>query len=256
MKLALLLLLAPLGFAQPQNPNEGQRLFLIHCAPCHGQKGDGGRGASLAVERLPRAPDEEALVRVIREGIAGTEMPPSYLEDGQIRQIAVWVRGLRQTSSSKLTAGVQRGQQLYRSKGNCAQCHAIDGQGGVLGPDLSDIGARRNPAYLRRSLLEPEADIFENFNQYRWVIDLPDNFLQVRIVTRDGRKITAARLNEDAFSIQVRDQQGRVYSFDKRDLTELHKDWRKSPMPAYGGVFSPAEIDDVVAYLVSMRGTR
>jgi DinB family protein len=48
------------------------------------------------------------------------------------------------------------------------------------------------PDYLRRALLDPEADIADNFGQYRWVITIPDNFVQVRAVTRDGREIRGA----------------------------------------------------------------
>ena len=86
------------------------------------------------------------------------------------------------------------------------------------------------------------------------MIFLPDNFLQVRVVTRDGRAITGARLNEDAFSIQLRDYSGVVHSFWKSDLEELHKDWGKSPMPSYKDVLKPEEIDDLVAYLASLKG--
>ena len=102
-------------------------------------------------------------------------------------------------------------------------------------------GTRRNAAYLRASLLEPQAAI-------------PDGFLQVRIVTRDGRSITAVRLHEDTFTIQLRDLAGRTYSFLKEDLRELHKDFGKSPMPSFRGVLTAAEMEDLVAYLASLRG--
>ena len=40
------------------------------------------------------------------------------------------------------------------------------------------------------------------------------------------------------------------------ELAELHRDWGVSPMPPYGGVFSATELDDVVAFLVSLRGVK
>jgi hypothetical protein len=76
----------------------------------------------------------------------------------------------------------------------------------------------------------------------------------VQIVTRDGRRITAARLNEDAFSIQIRDLSNEFRSFWKQELVELKKEPGKSPMPGYGKVFTAEELDDVVAYLDSLRG--
>jgi len=85
-----------------------------------------------------------------------------------------------------------------------------------LGPDLSHIGARRRADYLAGRCWSPRRNIPESFGDYRWYTVIPDNFLQVRVTTLDGRAITGARVNEDAFSIQLRDVSGRVYSFLER----------------------------------------
>jgi cytochrome c551/c552 len=45
----------------------------------------------------------------------------------------------------------------------CVACHKVAGQGGELGPDLSSIGASRDREYLRRSILDPAADVAEGF---------------------------------------------------------------------------------------------
>ena len=45
----------------------------------------------------------------------------------------------------------------------CDACHMINGEGGEVGPNLSKIGSKRDPAYLRRSILDPNADIAEGF---------------------------------------------------------------------------------------------
>lgn len=231
----------------------GRKLFAAHCAACHGQQGEGGRGARLTT--LTRASDDDSLFNLIRKGIPGTEMPPAPLNDDQIRDVAVFVRSLHRDSTLPAPTGGARGAQIYRQSG-CARCHTIGLEGGVLGPDLSNIGARRLPDYLRRALLDPDVDIPENFGEYRWYTVIPDNFLQVRITTRDGRAITGARVNEDAFSIQLRDVSGKVYSFWKEELKELHKDWGKSSMPSCRDRLTPAEIEDLVSYLASLRGAK
>src|SRR5690349_10986554 len=67
----------------PQSPAEldrGRRLFETHCAPCHGPRGEGGKGPTLAQPSLPRASDDASLLRIIRGGIDGTEMPGARLE--------------------------------------------------------------------------------------------------------------------------------------------------------------------------------
>jgi putative heme-binding domain-containing protein len=148
----------------------------------------------------------------------------------------------------------QRGEDLFWGKGNCGQCHTVGPRGGRIGPDLSNIGERRGPANLRQSLLEPQAETPDNFAQYRKVIYMPDNYLRVRVVTTAGKQITGARVDEDSFTIQIRDDAGRIYSFRKDQLKALHEDWGKSPMPSYRGVLSGAGLNDVIAYLASLTG--
>ena len=233
----------------------GERLYLSNCAPCHGPRGTGGKASDLARAQLPRAPDDQALFTVTRRGIPGTEMPNTrHLLDRDIWDVVAYVRSLSRTAPQSVAGDAKRGAELYRGKGKCDQCHMIRGEGGRLGPELTDIGSRRSPAYLRTSIVDPEADVADNYLLYRVVTLIPDNFLQVRAVTKGGRKITGVRLNEDPFSIQIRDASDRVHSFWKSELAELHKDWGKSPMPSYRDAFTPVELDDLVAYLVSLQG--
>ncbi len=240
------------GLCLAQN---GERLFQGNCALCHGPRGDGGKGTNLAQPRLPRAPDDEALFRVIRQGIPGTEMPGTrHFSDDDIREVISFVRSLGQTTPPKVEGDAAHGAELYRGKGNCAACHTMGGRGGAMGPDLTEIGVRRSPGHIRTSIVDPEAWVPDNFLNYRWYSLIPDNFVQVRLVARGGQRLTGVRINEDPFSIQIRDAGDRVHSFWKTELAELHKDWGKSPMPSYRGVLTPGEIDDLVAYLVTLRG--
>jgi putative heme-binding domain-containing protein len=116
----------------------------------------------------------------------------------------------------------------------------VRGTGGALGPELTDIGARRSAAYLREALIDPATST-------------PEGFLVVRVTTRDGKKLWGVRVNEDSFTIQLRDSSGRFHSFRKLDLTQLTKDFKAELMPSYRD-FNPAEMDDLVAYLASLRG--
>jgi len=254
-----LAILIAFGFVSAQAEDDldaGRKLFQTHCTVCHGPRGDGGKGTNLAQPRLPRATDDQAVARIIVFGIPGTEMPPTRMTPHQLSNVIAYVRSLGAAPAASLQGNTQRGEQIYQGKGNCAQCHSLHGRGGALGPELTDIGLRRSPNYLKESLTEPEAAIADSFTSYKKITLLPDNFLQVRIVTGDGRRLTGARVNEDTFSIQIRDASGNIESFYKEELQELHKDWGKSPMPSYRSLLSPAELEDVVAYLASLRGDR
>src|SRR5260370_19037361 len=88
----------------------GARLFTANCAPCHGPKGNGGRGANLARPRLPRAADDAALFQGIRDGIPNTEMPGAWgVTDHEMWQGAphVWTPGpvAPQSGSGQLAPG-------------------------------------------------------------------------------------------------------------------------------------------------------
>ena len=61
------------------------------------------------------------------------------------------------------------------------------------------------------------------------------------------------RVNEDSFSIQIRDDAGRSYSYWKKDVAQVERQTGKSPMPSYQGQLSDAELTDLVAYLASLK---
>lgn len=120
-------------------------------------------------------------------------------------------------------------------------CHAIDGRGGRLGPDLSRIGAARSTSALLREIRRPDEVV-------------PVRFETVNVVTRDGRRFRGTRKNEDTFSIQLMTANEDILSFFKRDLAEVTDD-PKSLMPAYGPErLDAASLDDLVRYLRTLKG--
>ena len=75
----------------------------------------------------------------------------------------------------------------------------------------------------------------------------------LRAVTRDGEVITGRRLNEDTYTVQIFDERERLVSLDKADLQELTV-LAASPMPSYAETLSEAELADLLAYLVTLKG--
>ena len=240
--------------ANPAELAKGQKIFELQCGTCHGPKGEGSRGPTLAQPKLPRATDNPSLLRIIQGGIPGTEMPNARLRPGEAPYVAAYVRALGRMPIEKAPGDAAKGAVLFQTKGACLTCHTLNGQGPAIGPDLSDIGLRRGMAFMRRSLLEPQAEVPQSFLPFRAEISLPLNFMFVRVKTKEGKAVSGIRINENTYSIQLRDLTGAMHSLQKSELAELHKYQGVSPMPAFGGVFTSAELDDVVAYLVSLRG--
>src|ERR1700716_1354806 len=104
----------------------GEKLFQHHCALCHGPKGEGGRGPVLTQAKLSRAPDDATLVKVIEDGIRGTEMPGAdVMSEREVRQTAAFVRSLGRTPLKPVPGDPARGAEIYRGQGSCATCHSI-----------------------------------------------------------------------------------------------------------------------------------
>ena len=60
-------------------------------------------------------------------------------------------------------------------------------------------------------------------------------------------------MNEDSFSVQIRDAGGVVHSFRKTELRQLRKEPGKTAMPSFRGALSAAELDDLVAFLAGLE---
>ena len=254
-KIGLLLLVAAGASAQTtevpkDNPftsagdvQRGGRLFAANCSPCHGPKGNGGRGANLARPKLPRASDDRALFLIIRDGIPNTEMPGSWsMDDHEMWQTAAFVRTLGRLAPEAVSGDAAAGAAVFRSKG-CIGCHTVRAEGGRMGPALTEIGERRGAAYLRALVLDPASH-------------LPEDFTMADLNTRAGARITGIVINEDTYSIQVRDLADGLHSFWKKDLATMEQHTDRTPMPSFRGRVSDRELEDLVAYLVSLRGAQ
>ena len=175
------------------------------------------------------------------------------LTANELNQLVAYVRSLGRTTSPATRGNEERGRAIYEKSG-CASCHIIGGQGGSFGPDLTEIGMSRGAAYLRQALLGPAEAL------PRGTSPVPGRgfaeYLPVRIVTADGREIRGVRINEDPFTIQVRDAGNRLHSFRKSDLKDLDKEFGKSLMPGFRGRITDVEVEDLVAYLSGLRGVR
>lgn len=228
------------GRAEAQDDFAGERLFRLHCAECHGLDGQGGVGPDLTRGMYRHGDTDEALYRTISQGVVGTPMPATTLSTRQLSQIIRYVRGLAGGARVTVPGEPAAGERLFATKGGCARCHMVRGEGGRMGPELTSIGSLRSPSNLRASILQPNEDIDPAY----WMVE---------VVGKDGRIYTGIRLNEDSYSIQLLDVDENLHSLNKKDLQSVRADKKKSRMPAYTGVFTPAELDDLVAYLYSLQ---
>jgi cytochrome c oxidase cbb3-type subunit 3 len=233
----------PAAAVQPSDMTAGRRIFDAQCAWCHGNGGDGGTGPNL--HGKPRhATTLNSIVDIIISGIPGTDMPAFRLglTDRSARQAATYVLSLSRSASRPGPGNAERGAALYQSSG-CASCHVVDGRGGILGPELTTIGGRRGALYLRESIVKPAAAH-------------PPGYLVVRAVPTSGAEVRGIRVNEDVFWIHIRDAGGNVHALQKSDLARVDRELEGTLMPSYESRLSPAQLDDLVTYLATLRGVK
>ncbi len=214
-------------------------MYRSHCAVCHGLDGEGGRGASLTTGQFRHGATDRDLFNTISVGIPGTEMPGIFFNGRQMWQLVAYVRSLSAGRAAEQASGdPAKGREVYTELG-CAGCHRVLGDGGRLGPDLSDIGAVRSLGHLQAAVLRPDESV------------LPQHWT-VRAKTKEGASVTGMRLNEDTFSVQLIDAAGQLRSLRKGDLGEFQVD-RSSSMPTFEGRVEGERFDHLIAYLASLR---
>lgn len=232
--------------------NKGKDLFIQQCARCHGVHAEGGNGPSLKRAVLRNAPTDEALINLIQFGIPGTEMPGNWmLSSKDATLVAEYVKTLGQSQEVLVAGNIENGKKIFETTGACRSCHVVNGAGITVGPELSNVGNRRGPDFIRKVLMDPgffkkEGDMVATESGF---ID----YLVYRVVDQNGKELIGMRLNEDAFTIQLKDIQNNHYSLRKSNLKSIQKEFGKSFMPSLKGVLSNLEIDDLVAYLSSLK---
>ena len=241
----------PLAALTQTELDDGRRLFRVHCARCHGMLGEGGEGANLKRARLTHAADDASLISIISGGIPGTGMPGNWtLDPTDLLHLGAYVLSLGQLPTEAMPGDPLAGSVVYQGKGSCSSCHILAGAGKGVGPELSAVGLRRNADYLRRSITTPDADQPRLATRFRGTLN---SFLTVRVVSEYG-VYEGMRINEDAFSVQMRDLSGTIHSFEKSKLISYEKDFGHSLMPGYGATLNATEVDDVVSYLMGLKG--
>jgi putative heme-binding domain-containing protein len=224
-----------------QDIEAGSRLYATQCMTCHGAAGDTVSGINLRRGQFRRPMSDDDVRRTIATGVAGTGMPPFDFQPRELDGLVAFIRSGFDVGGMAVKVGdAARGQALFEGKGGCASCHRVNGKGPRVAPDLSDVGAIRSPSQLFRSLTAPTSQMMP--------INRP-----VKIVMRDGRTISGRRLNEDTYTVQLIDDQERLLSLDKTDIRDLQVSTTSS-MPPATAVLVGSEIDDTIAYLLSLRG--
>lgn len=126
---------------------------------------------------------------------------------------------IRKLTDDVLAKGnAAEGEKVYRrGEMQCIKCHAIGGVGGLVGPDMTSIGASAQPDYLVESLLNPNAKVKEGYNA-------------IQIITANGTQHQGIKLREADGNLVLRNAENKEESIrldsidEKKEMRSLMPD--------------------------------
>lgn len=135
--------------------------------------------------------------------------------------------------SLQLMGNAPRGAELFVK--HCSSCHAIQGKGHRVGPDLASVASHSRDQNMA-DILDPNRSVASDFVSYI-------------VAGRDGRIVTGVIVAETSGSITLRRLEGVDETIARREIEEL-KSTGKSLMPeGLEQVLSRQEMADLLEFL-------
>jgi len=227
----------------PEAIAAGAKLYVTSCGGCHGPDGIGGRGPNLVLQLQSHQLKDEELFSTIRNGVPGTDMPPTTLSDDETWSLTAYIRALTgPASDSKVPGDAAAGERLYwGDRAACGTCHAILGKGSRMGPDLSNIGGSRPLAYIRAAITPPKNDPSRNY-----ALAGKEG---VTVTMKNGKALKGIARNRSNYSLQLVDAKGELHLIQMTEVRSIAV-LNHSLMPEdYDTSLTPEELRDLLAYL-------
>ena len=127
------------------------------------------------------------------------------------------------------TGDVERGRKAFET--TCMVCHAFNGRGQHVGPDLTGMGARPKGELLVE-IIDPNRSVEANYRLWT-------------VVRRDGESVSGRLDAETATSVDILDTTGMKHSIQRKDIARIESS-QQSIMPSG---FDQLPADDLAGIL-------
>lgn len=170
------------AIAQSGNAENGQKIYSKRCLVCHGEEGDGQGAVTDRLNPPPRdfssalykikttgfddiVPNDEDLIRMIRDGMPGTAMPgwSDVLSEQDILDLVIYLKTFAGLEEEKPTMqldygqqvatsaeSIEKGKKLFHDSERCSECHGEAGKGDATKRLKGDVGERTWPRNLTK----------------------------------------------------------------------------------------------------------
>ncbi len=155
--------------------------------------------------------------------------------------------GRRRTLEESLALVEQLSQRDFENGKNmyaatlCSSCHSMRGEGGAVGPDLTQVGTRFSAKDILEHTLDPNKEI-------------SDQYAATVFTMKDGSSIVGRLINEEDgkyFVSQNPFMPQALREVSKADVVSTKRSTVSLMLPGLLGRLNDDEIKDIVAYLVA-----
>jgi|GEM_PF-3524047 len=140
---------------------------------------------------------------------------------------------------AKAASSPSRGKMLFQK--HCAGCHRVTSEGAKVGPELKGIGARGLDRLLE-DLLDPHRNVDPKFRR-------------TTVVTTGGEILSGLLIRDKGTKRLLIDQQGKERKLEVAEIDEAIVSPLSAMPTGLAGHLKPTEFYDLMAYLLSLRGT-
>ena len=162
------------------------------------------------------------LVRLLLPWARRSSEPPALIDNRDLPELAGgdWLRGR---------------QEFLGSEAGCSKCHAVRGEGGAIGPDLSNL-TKRDYASVLRDVTQPSFAIN------------PDHVTQV-VLLATGRVLTGT-VRTDAEQLIVSDQEGKTTIVPREDVEDIQASELSIMPEGIPKTLGPDRLRDLLTFLL------
>jgi putative heme-binding domain-containing protein len=146
----------------------------------------------------------------------------------------------RVAAFAKAKPDLETGANVFKM--NCAACHQIKGEGGLIGPQLDGIGAR-GPARLCEDILDPNRNVDAHFHLHTF--------------TMKDDSVMAGFLKAELGQMNViADATGKEHRVSKQDIVKTSVSPISLMPPTFGQTMDEATFIDLLGYLLNEKAAK